>query len=247
MRRETGGYMAQIERLNKYMAESGVASRRNCDDIITSGRVKVNGKAVTELGVKIAPFNDTVTVDDIIIKPRDKDVVIMLNKPKGCLTTLSDDRGRKTVMDYIDLSLPRLFPIGRLDYDTEGLLLLTNNGDLANKIAHPSLEIPKTYRARVEGELPEHMLAQLRKGVIIDGEKTRRAKLKLLEFKDGISTVDVTITEGRNRQVRKMFETVERNVIFLKRIAVGELRLGGLGRGAYRYLNDAELEYLKRI
>lgn len=239
--------MAQITRLNKFLAECGVASRRNADAIITEGRVKINNKVVTELGTKIEPFNDTVTVDDIIVKPMSRDVVIMFNKPKGCLTTMSDDRGRKTVMDYIDLKLQRLFPIGRLDYDTEGLLLLTNNGDLANKLMHPSSEVPKTYRVKVEGEMPEHKLAQLRKGVVVDGEVTSRSKVKLVEFKDNISVMDITITQGKNRQVRKMIEAVEKEVLFLKRISIGELRLGGLSRGAYRYLNDAEMDYLMRI
>lgn len=239
--------MAQITRLNKFLAECGVASRRHADAIISEGRVKINNKIVTELGTKLEPFNDTVTVDDVIVKPTGHDVVIMFNKPKGCLTTMSDDRGRKTVMDYIDLKLPRLFPIGRLDYDTEGLLLLTNNGDLANKLMHPSGEVPKTYRVKVEGEMPEHKLAQLRKGVVIDGEVTARSKVKLVEFKDNISVLDITITQGKNRQVRKMIESVEKEVLFLKRISIGDLRLGGLSRGAYRYLNDAEMEYLMRI
>lgn len=239
--------MARLKRLNKFLAESGVASRRNADDLIIGGTVKVNGKVVTELGTKIEEFNDTVTVNDIIVKPAAKDVFIMFNKPKGCLTTMSDDRGRKTVMDYIDLKLPRLFPIGRLDYDTEGLLLLTNNGEIANKISHPSNEVPKTYRAKVEGEMPEHKLAQLRKGVMVDGELTKRCKVKLVEFKDNISSVDITITEGRNRQIRKMIEAVEREIIFLKRMSIGDIKLGGLSRGKYRYLNDTEIEYINRL
>ena len=145
------------------------------------------------------------------------------------------------------MNIPHLCPVGRLDYDTEGMLLLTNDGDLAHKLTHPSFEVPKTYLVRVKGEMPEHKLAQLRKGVMVDGEKTKRAKVKLLEFKDGESKLQVTISEGKNRQVRKMFEAVEREVVFLKRIAVGELRLGGLPRGGYRYLSDGEVEYLKRL
>ena len=134
-----------------------------------------------------------------------------------------------------------------MDYDTEGLLILTNDGDLAYKLTHPSYEVPKTYSVKVEGEMPEHKLAQLRKGVLVDGEKTKRSKVKLIEYKDGVSKLEVTITEGKNRQIRKMFEVVEREVFFLKRIAVGELRLGGLARGGYRYLNDDEIYYLKNI
>ena len=239
--------MARLERLNKYLAECGVASRRGADQIISDGRVKINGKVVQELGAKVNIYNDTVAVDDIICKPVTKSVVIRFNKPKGCVTTKNDEKGRKTVFDYIDITSPRLFPIGRLDYDSEGLLLLTNDGDLSNKITHPSFEITKTYLVKVKGEMPEHKLAQLRKGVMVDGSLTKRSKVKLLEYKDGISRLEVTISEGRNRQVRKMFEAVEREVIFLKRVAVGDLRLGGLSRGGYRYLNEYELEYLKNL
>lgn len=239
--------MARQERLNKYLAECGIASRRSADKIILDGRVKINGKVVTELGSKVNIYNDTVMIDDVIVKANTKDVVVMFNKPKGCITSASDEKGRKTIFDYVKIDNIRLFPVGRLDYDSEGLLLLTNNGDLANKISHPSSEIPKTYLVKVKGEMPEHKLAQLRKGVIVDGVVTKRAKVKLLEYKDGISRLEVTITEGRNRQVRKMFEAVEREVIFLKRIAIGDLRLGGLSRGGYRYLNDLEVEYLERL
>ncbi len=239
--------MARLERLNKYLAECGVASRRGADQIIADGRVKINGKVVTELGRKVNIYNDTIMVDDIICKQNTKCVVVMFNKPKGCVTTTSDEKGRKTIFDYVDISSPRLFPIGRLDYDSEGLLLLTNDGDLANKITHPSFEITKTYLVKVNGEMPEHKLAQLRKGVMVDGSVTKRSKVKLLEYSNGISRLEVTISEGRNRQVRKMFEAVEREVIFLKRVAIGELRLGGLSRGGYRYLNDFELEYLKNL
>lgn len=239
--------MARLERLNKYLAQSGIASRRGADQIIADGRVKVNGKVVSELGAKVNIYNDTIMVDDIVCKQNKKSVVIMFNKPKGCVTTTSDEKGRKTIFDYVDITSPRLFPIGRLDYDSEGLLLLTNDGDLANRISHPSFEITKTYLVKVKGEMPEHKLAQLRKGVMVDGSLTKRSKVKLLEYKDGISRLEVTISEGRNRQVRKMFEAVEREVIFLKRVAIGDLRLGGLSRGGYRYLNEFELEYLKTL
>lgn len=239
--------MAKVVRLNKYIAECGVASRRTSDTIIADGRVKVNGKVTTELGTKIAPFNDTVMVDDKIIKPMRQDVVILFHKPKGCVTTANDEFGRKTVFDYIKVDIPRLFTIGRLDYDSEGLLLLTNNGELSNKLMHPSSEIPKTYLVKVEGEMPEHKLAQLRKGVPVDGVITKRAKVKLLEFNKNISRLEITITEGKNRQIRKMLEAVEREVVFLRRIAVGDLKLGGLSRGGYRYLTEDEVNYLKNL
>ena len=208
----------------------------------------MNGKVVTELGTSVNPANDSVTVDGVRVKPVAEYTYIMLYKPKGCITTVNDELGRKTVYDYLtDIDVPHLVPVGRLDYDTEGLLLLTNDGDLTFSLTHPSHEVEKTYIVKVEGEMPEHKLAQLRKGVVIDGVKTNRSRVKLLEYKDGISRLRVSITEGRNRQVRKMFEAVEREVIFLKRIAVGELRLGGLARGAYRYLSDAEIAYLKSL
>ena len=235
-------------RINKYLADAGVCSRRNADKLIEGGRVKVNNVLVSELGKMINERNDTVMVDGVIVKPSKEHVYVMFNKPKCCITSLSDDKGRKTIFDYIDLK-ERLFPIGRLDYDSEGLILLTNDGELANKISHPSYEVPKTYVVRVEGDMPEHKLAQLRKGVVIDGVKTKRSKVKLLEYDEpnNISRLEVTITEGRNRQVRKMFEAVERNVIFLKRVAIGDLRLGGLMRGGYRFLNEQEIYYLKNL
>ncbi|MDE5549274.1 MAG: rRNA pseudouridine synthase [Clostridia bacterium] len=237
-----------MERLNKYLASTGVASRRNADKLIAEGRVRVNGKTITELGKTINEVNDTVMVDDIIVKPASDYSYVMFYKPKGCITSVSDEKGRKTVFDYLsDLNIPHLVPVGRLDYDTEGMLLLTNDGDLAHKLTHPSFEVPKTYLVKVKGEMPEHKLAQLRKGVIVDGELTKRCKVKLQEYKDGESKLQITITEGKNRQVRKMFDAVESEVVFLKRIAVGELCLGGLSRGGYRYLSDEEVYYLKHI
>lgn len=237
-----------MERLNKYLASTGATSRRSADKLIAQGRVRVNGKTVTELGVSVNEKNDTVMVDDIIVRPVSDYSYLMFYKPKGCITTASDEKGRKTIYDYLsDLNIPHLISVGRLDYDTEGMLLLTNDGELAHKLTHPSFEVPKTYSVKVKGEMPEHKLAQLRKGVLVDGELTKRCKVKLLEYKNGESKLNITITEGKNRQVRKMFEAVEREVIFLKRIAVGELRLGGLSRGGYRYLNEDEIYYLKRI
>ena len=220
-------------RLNKYLASCGAASRRGADELIRSGRVKVNAAVVTEPGARVETDNDTVTLDGKKVTPVSKMTYIMLYKPKGCITSVRDDKGRKTVYDYLDVEVPHLVPVGRLDYDTEGLLLLTNDGELANRLTHPSGEVPK--------------LAKLRKGVEIDGVKTKRSKVKLLEQDEKEGKLLVTITEGRNRQIRRMFEAVERNVVFLKRMAIGELRLGGLARGKWRYLRDEEVEYLKRL
>ncbi len=234
-------------RLNKYIAECGVASRRGADGLIEEGRIKVNGKSVTQPGTVIDEDNDTVLLDGKKIERVRRSIYLMLNKPKGCVSTVKDDKGRKTVLDYIDIKDKRLFPIGRLDYDSEGLLLLTNDGDLAFKLTHPSHDIPKTYIAKVEGEVPESDLAVLRKGIVLDGIQTHRAKIKLLEYNEGISRLEVTIYEGRNRQVRRMFESIGKQVVFLKRTGIGDLRLGGLSRGTYRYLTEKEIQLLKNL
>lgn len=238
-----------IVRLNKYIADCGVASRRGADKLIEEGRVKVNGVKVERLGVEINDKNDTVSVDGRNVKPVDKKIYLMMNKPKGCVCTAQDeDKGRKTVYDYLTTET-RLFSVGRLDYDSEGLLLFTNDGELANYLTHPSHEIPKTYIVKVEGEVPENDLALLRKGVELDGVKTKRAKIKFKETEQNgkIYKYEMTIFEGRNRQIRRMFEAVDKNVVFLKRISIGDLRLGGLGRGKTRHLSDFEVEYLKNL
>ncbi|MDE5618404.1 MAG: rRNA pseudouridine synthase [Clostridia bacterium] len=235
------------ERLNKYLASCGAASRRGADELIAQGRVKINGKIVDTLGATVNLNNDTVTLDDKKVVPVSKNTYIMMYKPKGCITSVKDDKGRKTVFDYLEKDIPALVPVGRLDYDSEGLLLLTNDGELAYKLTHPSSEVPKTYLVKAEGQFPEHILAKLRKGVEIDGQLTKRCRVKLKEQGEKEAKLEITITEGRNRQIRKMVEAVERNVVFLKRIAIGNLRLGGLSRGAWRYLRDDEVEYLKKL
>lgn len=234
-------------RLNKYIAECGAASRRGADKLISDGLVKVNNKVVTELGTIVNEDNDTVTVNGKKLVLRNRDVYIILNKPKGCITAVKDDKGRKTVMDYVDAKDKRLFPVGRLDYDSEGLVLLTNDGDTAYKLTHPSSEIPKTYIAKVEGEIPEKELDKLRDGIPLDGAVTHRAKIKVLGVEDRISRIEITIFEGKNRQIRRMFEYIGYNVIFLKRTAIGEIRLGGLGRGLTRYLTPKEIQFLKKL
>ncbi|MEG1509282.1 MAG: pseudouridine synthase [Clostridia bacterium] len=234
-------------RINKYIANCGVTSRRNADKLIAEGKVKINGVVTTELGVSINENNDSVMVDDVLINPVAEYTYIMFNKPKGCVTTVSDDRDRKTVFDYIDIPNVRLYPVGRLDYDSEGLLLLTNDGNIAFKLTHPSKEVGKKYVVKITGEIKESELAQLRKGVVIDGVKTAKCKVKLTEFSDDVSRLELVIFEGKNRQIRKMFDVVNKEVVFLKRVAVGDLKLGGLGRGAYRNLNDYEVEYLKTL
>ncbi|MBQ9715500.1 MAG: rRNA pseudouridine synthase [Clostridia bacterium] len=233
-------------RLNKYMADCGVDSRRNCDKIILEGRVRVNRKLVNELGFMVNEDNDTVTVDGRKIVLKSKNVYIMLHKPKGYVTTVKDEKERKTVMELVDVKA-RVYPVGRLDYDTEGLLILTNDGDLTYKLTHPKYEVTKKYVARIEGEIEERDLEQLRRGVEVDGKKTAPAKAKLVEKYDDGCKVELTIHEGRNHQVKKMFEAIGKNVAFLKRTEMGEIRLGGLGRGKWRHLNDKEIAYLREL
>ena len=234
-------------RINKYIASSGVTSRRNADKLVTEGRVKVNGKTVTELGFDVNENNDTVSVDGKKIALINKYTYIMMYKPKGCVCSANDERGRKTVFDYVDID-KRLFTVGRLDYDSEGLLLLTNDGALAQYNTHNGNKIPKSYLVKVEGDIPEADLARLRKGVKLDdGSLTARAKVRLKEIVGNVYSYDVTIFEGKNREIRRMFEAIGKEVIFLKRVAVGDLRLGGLSRGTYRYLTDKEIDYLKNL
>lgn len=233
-------------RINKFMAECGVASRRACDEMILEGRVKVNGKKIDTPGLEINEFNDAVTLDGRRITLVSKKYYIMLHKPKGYVTTVKDDKGRKTVMELIKIR-SRLYPVGRLDYDTEGLLLLTNDGQLAYALTHPSHEVPKTYIAKIKGKISDTEVRQLRKGVEIDGKMTLPAVVKIIEMDDEFSRVEVTIKEGRNHQIKKMFEVVGKEVVFLKRTAIGPLKLGGLGRGEYKNLTSKEIEILKAI
>ena len=233
-------------RINKFLAESGVGSRRACDKIIEEGRVKINGK-VCSLGAEVDPMKDSVTFDGKKLGKVKKFEYYIMNKPKGCVCTVKDDKGRKTVMDYLPPLNARVYPVGRLDYDSEGLLIFTNDGDFANRLTHPSNEIPKTYLVKIEGNIEENSLAKLRAGVVIDGVKTKKCTIKVVdEFKD-FTKMHVTITEGRNREIRKMFETVGKEVVFLKRIKIGDLALHGLDRGECRKLTPEEVDYLKNV
>ena len=236
-----------MERLQKFLANCGIASRRKCEELILSGKIEVNNKVITDLSTQIDENNDEVKYNGNIVKPETEFVYYVLHKPKGYVTSSKDDRGRKTVMDLLEDNSFRVFPVGRLDYDSEGLVLLTNDGELANKLTHPSYEIEKTYIVKINGLIKESELAVLRNGVKLDGVKTKKAKLKLINFEDGISKIQVKIMEGRNRQIRRMFSEIGKEVIFLKRIAIGELSLGGLSRGKIRKLNNFEVEYLKKM
>ncbi len=235
-------------RINRYIASSGLCSRRGAEEYITSGKVKVNGKTVKDLATEINEDNDTVTVNGQKIVPVGRNTYIMFHKPKGCVCTVKDDKGRKTVMDYLpDFENKRVYPIGRLDYDTEGILLLTNDGDLANLLTQPSSEVPKTYSVKIEGSITESELATMRNGMTIDGIKLKKCKLSVKETDEKFTKMEITIYEGKNRQIHRMFETMGKTVVFLKRIKIGDLRLGGLTRGTYRYLTDKEVAHLKGI
>lgn len=229
-------------RLNKYIASSGAASRRGADALIVQGRVTVNGRAVDTVGMDINPDTDTVAVDGTLLYLADKKVYIMLNKPAGVLSACRDDRGRKTVLDLVGEVGVRLFPVGRLDYDTEGLLLLTNDGDFAYRCTHPRHEVDKTYAALVHGRLDDQAIRRLESGVVLEGVKTASAVITVLQRAGTETRLKITIHEGRNRQVKRMFESVGCHVMVLKRIAFGSLSLGDLPVGSWRYLTDMELK-----
>ena len=232
-------------RINKYLAECGVASRRRSDDLVKDGCVTVNSKVAT-VGSEVND-GDAIAVNGVLIKKPQKKVVYLLNKPKGYVTTVKDDKDRPTVMKLLPETDYRLFPVGRLDYDTEGMLLLTNDGELAFRLTHPKNEIPKTYLVKVEGRVADEVLAKLRQGVEIDGVKTQKANVKPVESDKNHTKLHVTITEGKNRQVRKMFEAVGKEVVFLKRIKIGDLTLRGMDRGTCRKLSEEEVEYLRNL
>lgn len=234
-------------RLQKFMAQCGVASRRKSEELISQGLVKVNGKIVKELGTKVDPNKDFIQVEEKVITLELNKVYILLNKPIGYVTTLSDEKDRKIVTDLVDQVRERIYPVGRLDIDTTGLLLLTNDGDVAYKLTHPSNEIPKRYIAIVEGTPNRNELQRFRNGLIIDGRRTAPASIKITKKFEDESILDITIHEGRNRQVKKMCEAINHPVKKLKRIGMGELELGGLDIGNWRHLNLEEIRYLKSL
>ncbi len=231
-------------RLQKFLAMAQVASRRKSEELIFSGRVSVNGSVVTEAGVKVDSASDTVSVDGKEVKICDKKIYIMLHKPTGCVTTANDQFGRKCVMDYIDTE-ERLYPVGRLDYDTSGLLLLTNDGELTYRLTHPKHNVEKTYAAVVDREPAQADMRRFSEGIMLDGRMTAPARIELTD-KDPV-TLRITIHEGRNRQVRRMCEAIGCRVLRLERTAVGELTLGDLKKGKYRHLTEKEIAYLKEL
>lgn len=233
------------ERLQKYLARCGVASRRASEQIILAGRVRVNGAVVTTLGTSVDPERDRVELDGRSVRPPSAHTYVALHKPHGVVSTASDPRGRRTVLDLVQTSA-RLYPVGRLDYDSEGLILLTDDGDLTMQLTHPSHDVEREYRALVRGQVTEDVLQRLSFGIDLDGRRTAVARFEWLsEHPDGI-WVRVVLHEGRNRQVRRMFEAVGLEVVRLVRVRVGSLHLGDLPPGAWRQLSADEIDALHR-
>ncbi|UDM31604.1 pseudouridine synthase [Lentilactobacillus laojiaonis] len=235
------------ERVQKVIAQAGIASRRKAETLITEGKVEINGEVVTQLGVKVNK-NDEVRVNGIPLT-KEPLVYIIMYKPRGVITSVSDDKHRKTVIDLLDNVQERVYPIGRLDYDTSGLLLLTNDGELDNRLTHPKYEVEKTYIAKVKGEIKNDDLKQLRNGVVIDKKKTAPAKAKLIRFNRDSKTsiVSLTIHEGRNHQVKKMLASLDHPVMKLSRESYSFLNLKGLNPGDSRSLKPHEIEELKKM
>jgi 23S rRNA pseudouridine2605 synthase len=233
------------ERLQKYLANNGVASRRKCEEYILQGKIKVNGEIVTELGTKINPEIDIIEYENKKIKQKAKQVYILLNKPIGYVTTADDQFGRDTVLDLVKVR-ERIVPVGRLDMYTSGALILTNDGDFVYKVTHPKHEINKTYTVTVKGIVQDNEVEQLRQGVKIEDYTTKPAKVKILktDIEKDISRLEITIHEGKNRQVRKMCEAVGRKVLALHRSKIGNVGVKDLELGKWRYLNSTEIKEL---
>lgn len=234
------------ERLQKYMASCGVGSRRNCERIIQAGRVKVNGQEIKELGIKIDSDSDIISVDDKIITIEENKVYIILNKPEGYLCTLKDERGRKTVLDLVKVK-ERIFPIGRLDYDTSGLLIMTNDGDIYNKVIHPREKIDKIYEAEIEGIPTEEEIKKFCSGIDIGGYVTAPAEFVIVSGKKNSSIVKITIHEGKKRQIRRMCKAIKHPVRTLKRVAIGKITFTEIEKGEWRFLSSEEVLYLKNL
>ena len=233
-----------MERLQKVIANSGYTSRRNAEQLIISGRVSVNGEIITELGVKVEP-SDIILIDDVELTKDEKKVYYLLNKPRGYISSVKDEKGRKTITELIDTSL-RIYPIGRLDYNTTGLIILTNDGDLANHLMHPKNNVKKTYLAKIEGILSKEDIIKLKKGIVIDDRKvdTSNFKVKRKDLDKNTSLVEITIIEGRNHIVKKIFSSLKHEVIKLTRTGYAFLDVNNLKSGEYRELSIKEVKKL---
>jgi pseudouridine synthase len=233
-----------MERLQKFLARAGVASRREAEKYILAGRVAVNGEIVSELGTKIEPESDLIAVDGQVVSLAEKKYYVLLNKPGGYITTASDERGRKTVMDLVSDIPARLYPVGRLDAQTEGLLLLTNDGDLAYRLTHPRFSIPKKYRVIVHGQINDDTVRKWQEGIMLEDGMTAPAEVSIGYARPDLSEIIVTIHEGKNRQIRRMARTTGYHVYFLERIGYASLTLENVRRGEYRHLTHSEVSEL---
>ena len=233
-------------RINKYIANAGIASRRKADELIKAGKVKVNGKVMSQPGYDVAD-SDEVLVEGRPVQSTENKVYYAMNKPLGVITSVNDDRGRMTVVDIMSDVEERVFPVGRLDYNTSGLLLLTNDGDFANRIMHPGRRVDKTYRVRVAGNISKIKISVLRAGVRLGKFKTAPARVDVITWNRHSMILEVTIHEGKNRQIRRMFEAVGYPVQELERISIGNMKLGHLKPGQYRKLSKRELEYFSNL
>lgn len=233
-------------RLQKHLSECGIASRRKAEELIAAGKVKINGH-IAEIGSKVDPKRDKVTVRGRAVVPVNEKVYIMLNKPRGFVTTMSDELGRKTVSDLVADAGNRIFPVGRLDRDSEGLLIMTNDGDFANKLTHPSSHVNKTYRVTVKGAAEEEQLLKMKEGILLDGRKTLPCDCFVAERKPDRTVLIFVLNEGRNRQIRRMCEAVGLEVLRLKRTEIAGVKLGMLPQGKWRPLNEREMRRLTNI
>lgn len=233
-------------RLQKYLALSGVASRRRSEELIAEGKIKVNNEIITEMGFKVDPERDRIFVDGKEVLPTDEKVYILLNKPTGYITTVSEQFQRKKVTDLINVP-QRIFPVGRLDYDTSGLLLLTNDGDLTYRLTHPRFKVEKKYISKIQGIPTKDMIAAFKRGLKIEDYITAPANFKIIKTEGNDALVEITIHEGKNRQIRKMCDAIGHPVITLQRISMGNLALGRLKVGEWRFLSEEEIRYLKGI
>ena len=231
-------------RLQKFLSECGIASRRKSEELIAAGKVKVNGHPAA-IGDKVDPYRDWVSVaGKKVVWQKGNRIYIMLHKPRGYVTTMQDEYGRRCVADLVDEIPEKIYPVGRLDRDSEGMLLLTNDGDFANKMMHPSTHVPKTYRVTIRPPVTQEQLEQMRGGIVIDGVKTLPAQVEILEESPTRVVLEVIISQGRNRQIRKMCQTLGLEVTRLKRTAIGSLKLGMLPAGKWRELEDKEVRML---
>lgn len=236
-----------MERLQKFLAHAGIASRRACEELIARGVVKVNGEVIREMGVKVDPEKDTVHVSGKVVNSPEEKIYILLNKPKGYVTTLSDPQGRPKVTDLLAGVSERVYPVGRLDFDTQGLLLLTNDGEITYALTHPRHKVGKTYVALVKGAPDKDKLKRFQKGLKLADGLTAPARVKLLKKQGNNAQLEIIIYEGKNRQVRRMCETIGHPVLELKRVAMGFLRLEGIEEGKFRLLDRDEIRKLKAL